>query len=49
MKVQLTTTLKLTGYEVEDFGAHKLAAADDYPDFAVPLARVVARGKVAWA
>jgi hypothetical protein len=46
LKVQLTNILKATGYEVVDFGAHKLVIGDDYPDFVVPLARAVARGIV---
>src|ERR1035437_4450382 len=46
LKVQLTAALKTAGYEVEDFGAHELAADDDYPDFVVPLARAVASGNV---
>ena len=46
LKVQLTAALKAAGYEVVDFGALKLVTGDDYPDFVVPLARAVARGKV---
>ena len=46
LKVQLTAFLKSAGHEVTDFGAHELAAGDDYPDFIVPLARAVARGEV---
>ena len=46
MKMYLTTALKAAGYEVVDFGAHELAAGDDYPDFVVPLARAVASGEV---
>jgi ribose 5-phosphate isomerase B len=46
LKVQLTVTLKTAGYEVEDFGAHKLEIGDDYPDFIVPLARAVAKGEI---
>ena len=46
LKVQLTVTLKTAGYEVEDFGAHKLEIGDDYPDFVVPLARAVAKGEI---
>jgi ribose 5-phosphate isomerase B len=47
LKVQLTSALKAAGYEVVDFGAHKLVPEDDYPDFVVPLARAVAKGEVA--
>jgi len=46
LKVRLTAALKSAGYEVVDFGAHELAAGDDYPDFVVPLARAVASGEV---
>ena len=46
MKVQQTSALKAAGYEVAIFGAHKLVTRDDYPDFVVPLVRVVARGEV---
>jgi len=44
LKVQLTAFLKDSGHEVTDFGAHELAAGDDYPDFVVPLSRAVAGG-----
>lgn len=37
LKVQLTAALKTAGYEVADFGAHKLETGDDYLDFVVPL------------
>ena len=46
LKVQLIADLKTAGYEVEDFGAHKLEIGDDYPDFVVPLARAVAKGEI---
>jgi len=46
LKVQLTSALKSAGYEVTDFGAHKLVTEDDYPDFVVPLARAVAEGDI---
>jgi ribose 5-phosphate isomerase B len=44
--VNLATTLKSTGNEITDFGAHELVTRDDYPDFVVPLARAVARSEV---
>jgi ribose 5-phosphate isomerase B len=47
LKAILSAALKEAGYEVADFGAHELAAGDDYPDFVVPLARAVAKGDVA--
>ena len=46
LKVQLTTALKTAGHEVVDFGAHALVQGDDYPDFVVPLAGAVAKGKI---
>jgi len=46
LKVQLIADLKTAGYEVADFGAHKLEIGDDYPDFVVPLARAVAKGEI---
>src|SRR5512147_1522654 len=46
LKVYLTAALKAAGYEVVDFGAHKMVTGDDYPDFVVPLARAVAIGEV---
>ena len=38
--------LQEAGHEVTDFGAKTLAEADDYPDFVVPLAHAVAKGRV---
>ena len=46
MKVQLIEELKAAGHEVSDFGAYDLVAEDDYPDFVIPLARAVGKGKV---
>lgn len=47
LKEYITTALRAAGYEVMDFGAHKLVTGDDYPDFVVPMAMAVARGVVA--
>jgi ribose 5-phosphate isomerase B len=47
LKVKLTVALKAVGYEVKDFGAHKLVMGDDFPDFVVPMAMAVAKGDVA--
>ncbi|SDL63483.1 ribose 5-phosphate isomerase B [Catalinimonas alkaloidigena] len=33
-------------YEIQDFGADHYDAADDYPDFVIPLSRAVAAGEV---
>lgn len=46
LKVELAERLLKAGYEVIDFGADSLNAADDYPDYVVPLSRAVAAGKV---
>ena len=46
LKEDLAARLRAAGHEVVDFGAHSLAAGDDYPDFVVPLATAVAAGKV---
>ncbi len=46
MKERLAASLREAGHEVTDFGAWKLDAADDYPDYVIPLARAVAAGEV---
>ncbi|MCX5890214.1 MAG: RpiB/LacA/LacB family sugar-phosphate isomerase [Deltaproteobacteria bacterium] len=46
LKGQMLEELKAAGYEIVDYGAPEYDAADDYPDFVVPLARAVARGEV---
>jgi ribose 5-phosphate isomerase B len=46
MKVELARLLTAEGYEVIDFGNKVHDNNDDYPDFAIPLARAVARGDV---
>jgi ribose 5-phosphate isomerase B len=46
LKEELLTHLRAAGYEVVDFGAHRLNPSDDYPDFVIPLARSVAAGEV---
>jgi len=46
MKEQLTKLLAAEGYEVVDFGSKVFDGNDDYPDFAIPLARAIARGDV---
>src|SRR5437867_2088424 len=38
--------LNMAGHQVVDFGAHSLNPDDDYPDFVLPLAEAVVRGKV---
>lgn len=46
LKKEILAQLKAAGHEVVDFGAHRLAADDDYPDYVVPLAQAVASGQV---
>ena len=46
LKREVVESLRGSGYEVVDFGAHQLTPADDYPDFIIPLARAVAAGEV---
>jgi ribose 5-phosphate isomerase B len=46
LKEEVATSLRDSGYEVVDFGAHQLDPADDYPDFIIPMARAVAAGQV---
>ncbi len=45
LKAKLTTMLKESGHEVEDFGAHQYEPEDDYPDFVSKVARAVAENK----
>ncbi|MGA2502261.1 MAG: RpiB/LacA/LacB family sugar-phosphate isomerase, partial [Tepidisphaeraceae bacterium] len=44
LKQPLLEALEKAGHEVTDFGAREYNAADDYPDFVIPLARAVATG-----
>jgi ribose 5-phosphate isomerase B len=46
MKRRLAQLLATEGHEVVDFGNSVYDADDDYPDFAIPLARAVATGGV---
>ena len=46
LKEELGASLRNSGYDVVDFGAHELSSSDDYPDFVVPLARAVAAAEV---
>ena len=45
MKEELAKLI-VAGHEVVDFGNKVYDANDDYPDFAIPLARAVSRGDV---
>lgn len=44
MKNELAKLLMAIGHSVVDFGNKVYDADDDYPDFAIPVARAVARG-----
>ena len=46
MKEQLTRKLAEEGHEVVDFGNMVHDPDDDYPDFAIPLARAIASGYI---
>src|SRR3989338_2587026 len=43
LKETIKAHLMQQGYEVEDMGAHSLDPADDYPDFVIPAAKMVAQ------
>lgn len=46
LKQWLADRIRKAGFEVEDYGAHRHDAQDDYPDFVIPLARGLGRGDV---
>lgn len=46
MKTQLAGLLGRAGHQVIDFGNKVYDPDDDYPDFAIPVARAVAAGQV---
>lgn len=46
MKERLVSELTKMGYQPDDLGAKEEDTSDDYPDYAHPLAREVAAGKV---
>jgi ribose 5-phosphate isomerase B len=46
MKLELARLLAEEGQEVVDFGNDVYTSNDDYPDFAIPLARAVVKGDV---
>ena len=46
MKQELAEMLSVAGHQVVDFGNTVYDSNDDYPDFAIPLARAVSRGDV---
>lgn len=46
LKENLKVQLEKLYVSVSDFGAHSYDATDDYPDFAIPLAKAVGSGLV---
>ena len=46
LKEKLKIQIESLGFEVTDFGAKSLDVNDDYPDFAIPLAKAVANKAV---
>lgn len=46
LKMRLAEELLGSGHIITDFGADSFEAADDYPDFVIPLAKAVASGKI---
>ncbi|MGH7602835.1 MAG: RpiB/LacA/LacB family sugar-phosphate isomerase [Gemmatimonadaceae bacterium] len=45
MKNRLVSELKKLGYQPDDIGSQNADSADDYPDYAHPLAKEVSEGK----
>jgi len=45
LKTELFCWLQERGYQVEDCGTSHFCSTDDYPDFAIPVAKTVAQGK----
>jgi RpiB/LacA/LacB family sugar-phosphate isomerase len=46
MKQQFANLLKEEGHQIIDFGNIVYDPNDDYPDFAIPVARAVSEGEV---
>jgi ribose 5-phosphate isomerase B len=46
LKNTLADTIRRSGQDLADLGAHEYCATDDYPDFAAALARAVAAGEI---
>ena len=44
MKQELVDAVRQAGHEVVDLGANKLDPGDDYPDFALSVARAITNG-----
>ena len=46
LKDDLLSRLRASGHDVVDFGACSLDPDDDYPDYVIPLAEALVRGRV---
>jgi ribose 5-phosphate isomerase B len=46
LKEYLKNALAANGFEVTDFGNHKMSNEDDYPDYVIPMARAVTRAEI---
>ena len=46
LKLKLIDVLQKLGYHVIDYGAYKLDATDDFPDFVIPMAKAVVNKEV---
>jgi len=46
LKTKIAQSLRPLGYEMVDYGAYQLNAADDYPQFIIPLAKAIAAGRI---
>jgi len=44
--ISRNNSLKTSGYDRVDFGAHEWQPEDDSPDFVVPMVKAVAKGNV---
>jgi RpiB/LacA/LacB family sugar-phosphate isomerase len=45
-KEKIAAMLNSQGYNITDYGAHKLDDEDDYPDFVIPMAQALAKGEI---
>jgi len=45
LKVKLISFLQKKGYTIQDIGPHTLQSDDDYPDYAIPLGKMVVKNK----
>ncbi len=45
LKEEIAKALLSGGFSVVDYGAYSLIMDDDYPDFVIPLARAISKGR----